>query len=109
MVVASTCYCLLGWRQFLESLGLSALGGRFPYRVPPLAFMLIFILAAVIALAVSIMAGWHLWSIAKGETSVEGQDHEHYRKMARGRGEVRFSWGNGTPANGFVIDHHRTS
>jgi palmitoyltransferase len=50
--------------------------------------MLIFILAAVIALAVSIMGGWHLWSIAAGETSVEGQDHEVYRKMAKGRGEV---------------------
>jgi hypothetical protein len=40
-------------------------------------------------LAVGIMLLWHLWTVSLGETSVEAQDHEVYRKMARGRGDVR--------------------
>ena len=39
-------------------------------------------------MAVTAMAGWHIFMIACGETSVESQDHEHYRKIARQRGEV---------------------
>lgn len=50
--------------------------------------MLLFILAAVICLALLIMCGWHIWSIAKGETSVEGHDFEAYRRVAKTRGEV---------------------
>jgi palmitoyltransferase len=34
------------------------------------------------------MAGYHLWSAARGETSVEAQDNEVYRKISKGRGEV---------------------
>ncbi|PSS32067.1 hypothetical protein PHLCEN_2v2174 [Hermanssonia centrifuga] len=33
------------------------------------------------------MAGYHFWGIAKGETTVESQDHEHYERIAKGRGE----------------------
>ncbi|TCD60661.1 hypothetical protein EIP91_009721 [Steccherinum ochraceum] len=33
------------------------------------------------------MAAWHVWGVASGETSVEAQDHEHYRKIAKRRGE----------------------
>ena len=51
--------------------------------------MLTYVLAGVMCLAVAAMFGWHMWSVACGETSVEGQDHEQYRRMARGRGEVR--------------------
>ena len=50
--------------------------------------MLTFILAGVLCMAVTAMAGWHLYMIACGETSVESQDHEHYRRVARDRGEV---------------------
>lgn len=52
-------------------------------------FMMIYILAVVLCLAVSAMAGWHLYMVASGETSVETQDHEQYRKIAGQRGEVR--------------------
>lgn len=47
-----------------------------------------YILAAVMCLAVGIMAAWHLWSVAIGETSCEGHDFEIYRKLAKSRGEV---------------------
>lgn len=49
---------------------------------------MIYILSVVLCLAVGIMGGYHLWSIAQGETSVEAQDHEVYRKKAKERGEV---------------------
>ena len=39
-------------------------------------------------MAVTAMAGWHLYMIACGETSVESQDHEQYRRFAGRRGEV---------------------
>ena len=46
--------------------------------------------------AVTVMGGYHLWSIANAETTVESQDHEHYRKIAKSRGDVRvlFSFRN---------------
>ena len=40
-------------------------------------------------LAVGIMCGFHLWTIAHGETTVESQDHDAYRKIAKSRNEVR--------------------
>jgi palmitoyltransferase len=49
--------------------------------------MLSYILSGVLSFAVGIMLVWNLWSIAWGETSVEGQDHDQYRKMAKERGE----------------------
>ncbi len=59
--------------------------------MPPLAFLLSFILAAVMCMAVSAMASYHIYMIANGETSVESQDHEQYRRVARDRGEVSFA------------------
>lgn len=50
--------------------------------------MLLFILSAVIGLALLIMCAWHIWSAAKGETSVEGHDFEAYRGVAKARGDV---------------------
>jgi palmitoyltransferase len=64
-------------------------GQEWPHHVPQVAFLLIYILAGVIGLALVFMAGWHVWSVSTGETSVESQDHEVYRRMAKGRGEVR--------------------
>ncbi|KAJ7472609.1 zf-DHHC-domain-containing protein, partial [Mycena latifolia] len=59
-----------------------------PYHVPQIAFVLIYILSVVMALAVGIMCAFHLWGAAHGETTVEGHDFEIYRRVARGRGEV---------------------
>jgi hypothetical protein len=58
------------------------------HYVPSMVYILIYILAIVICFAVSIMGLYHLWGISNGETSVEAQDHEVYRKNAKQRGEV---------------------
>lgn len=55
-------------------------------------FLLEYILSGVLCLAVGIMLTWHLLSIAAGETSVEAQDHEVYRKVAKRRGDVSFCY-----------------
>lgn len=49
---------------------------------------MIYILSIVLFLAVGIMGGYHLYSTAHGETSVEAQDHDIYRNRAKERGEV---------------------
>ena len=60
-----------------------------PYLAPPISFLMTYILAAVLCMAVTAMGGWHLWMVACGETSVESQDNEQYRRFAGRRGEVR--------------------
>ncbi|KAM5539275.1 hypothetical protein V8D89_007148 [Ganoderma adspersum] len=85
MVIATGCFIAFGWRIILVALGW--FDEPWLYFAPPVAFMLTFILAGVLCMAVTAMAGWHLYMIACGETSVESQDHEHYRRVARERGE----------------------
>jgi palmitoyltransferase len=58
------------------------------FYTPEAVFLGIYILAGVIGLAVFAMGSYHLWGVASSETAVEGQDHDQYRKIARGRGEV---------------------
>ncbi|KAI0787365.1 DHHC palmitoyltransferase-domain-containing protein [Fomes fomentarius] len=85
LVVATACYGGFGWRFVL--VGLGWLDEPWPFVMPPLAFLLSFILAVVMCMAVSAMASYHIYMIANGETSVESQDHEQYRRVARDRGE----------------------
>lgn len=47
-----------------------------------------FAMASVLGFAIFIMFGWHLWSIGQGQTSVEAQDNDQYRKTAKSRGQV---------------------
>jgi palmitoyltransferase len=68
-----------------------------PHHVPQIAFILIYILAVVMALAVGIMCTFHLWSVAHGETTVEGHDFGVYRNVARSRGEVSILLGATRP------------
>ncbi|KAJ3567662.1 hypothetical protein NP233_g6217 [Leucocoprinus birnbaumii] len=79
-------FLVLGWPYLLKSLGV-VYTLEWPYRVPEVFFAMIYILALVLFFAVSIMGGYHLWSVANGETSVEAQDHEVYRSQAKRRGE----------------------
>jgi hypothetical protein len=72
----------------LLQLSLKQLQYNWPYLMPQLSFILTYILSVVLCLAVGIMLSWHLWSICKGETSVEGLDHDVYRNVAKQRGEV---------------------
>ncbi|TBU24439.1 DHHC palmitoyltransferase-domain-containing protein [Dichomitus squalens] len=86
MVVSTACFIGFGWRFVLVALGW--FDQPWPYLAPPVCFLLTFILAGVLCMAVTAMAGWHIYMIACGETSVESQDHEHYRRIAKQRGET---------------------
>lgn len=56
--------------------------------MPQLFFVMSYLLSVVMCIAVLSMLLWHLWGVARGETSVEAQDHAVYRKIAKTRGEV---------------------
>jgi palmitoyltransferase len=56
--------------------------------VPQLAYVLTYMLSVVICIAVFIMLCWHLWGVSRGETTVEAQDHEVYKRIAKDRGDV---------------------
>ncbi|KAH9907095.1 DHHC palmitoyltransferase-domain-containing protein [Epithele typhae] len=86
MVVSTACYVTLGWKHVLRALGWFDQG--WPYVVPPVAFLMIYILAGVLWMAVTAMAGWQIYMISCGETSVESQDHEQYRRFAGRRGDT---------------------
>jgi len=87
IVLSTFCFSTLGYQQMLKALGLT-FDYDWPYLLPQLCFILIYILSIVLCLAVAIMLLWHLWSVCKGETSVEGQDHEVYRDVAKQRGDT---------------------
>ncbi|KAG6848936.1 hypothetical protein H0H93_012667 [Arthromyces matolae] len=86
LVLASFCYAALGYRQLIDALGITFI--EWKYHVPALAYILIYLLAAVLCLAVGIMCSYHVWSVSWGETAVEAQDHEVYTKRAKSRGET---------------------
>ncbi|KAI0819261.1 DHHC palmitoyltransferase-domain-containing protein [Trametes gibbosa] len=86
LVISTFFYALFGWKQVALALGWFE--DPWPFFAPQMAFLLTFILSVVLCLAVSAMAGWHLYMVACGETSVETQDHEQYRKIASQRGET---------------------
>ncbi|KAJ7794842.1 zf-DHHC-domain-containing protein [Mycena olivaceomarginata] len=87
LVIACVSLSITGFPHVLQALGA---GEQFdwPHHVPQIAFILIYILAVVMALAVGIMCGFHLWTVAHGETTVESQDHDTYRRMAKARNET---------------------
>ncbi|THU96403.1 zf-DHHC-domain-containing protein [Dendrothele bispora CBS 962.96] len=88
-VCLSTALCvLLGYQQFLNALGLSFQVHFRAISCPVIAYLLTFILSCVLCFAVGIMLIVALWSVMKGETSVEAQDHEIYMKVALSRGEA---------------------
>ncbi|THU83162.1 hypothetical protein K435DRAFT_690049, partial [Dendrothele bispora CBS 962.96] len=88
LCLSTALYILLGYQQFLNALGLSfqvdpALHATdfMAVSCPVIAHLLTFILSCVLCFAVGIMQV-ALWSVMKGETSVEAQDHQIYRKVA---------------------------
>ncbi|KAI0259805.1 zf-DHHC-domain-containing protein [Gloeopeniophorella convolvens] len=86
VVVATFWYAALGWPHLLSALGFD-FDDNWEHRVSPVVFTIVYFLCVVMCLAVGTMLAWHLWSVAVGETSVESQDHEHYRRVAKSRGE----------------------
>jgi hypothetical protein len=88
LVISTFCFSILGYRQLFESLGV--MSDDWHYNVPEVMYAMIYILSVVLCLAVGVMLAYHLWSIASGESSVEAQDHEEYRRKAKERGEASF-------------------
>ncbi|KAF5344497.1 hypothetical protein D9758_014157 [Tetrapyrgos nigripes] len=89
--LSTVLFVLLGYPLFFEALGLRN-EAPFPSHIPPILFILSFILSAVLSFAVGVMLIVALWAVMRGETSVEAQDNEVYRKVALSRGEM---FGNG--------------
>jgi len=56
--------------------------------VPQIAYILTYMLSVALCISVFIMLSWHLWAVARGETAVEAQDHEVYKRIANDRGDV---------------------
>ncbi|KAK0469401.1 DHHC palmitoyltransferase-domain-containing protein [Desarmillaria tabescens] len=87
LVIATFAFVLFGYPQLLVALGLG-MHVSWRYRVSLTLYLLIYILSAVLCLAVGIMCAWHLTAISAAETSVESQDYEVYKRVARNRGDV---------------------
>ncbi|OAX42724.1 zf-DHHC-domain-containing protein [Rhizopogon vinicolor AM-OR11-026] len=86
LVLSTFWLSILGYSQALEALGLN-FTNHWPYMVPQLAYILTYMLSVVLCISVFIMLSWHLWAVARGETSVEAQDHEVYKRIAKDRGD----------------------
>ncbi|KAJ7301186.1 zf-DHHC-domain-containing protein [Mycena albidolilacea] len=88
LVIACISLSITGFPHVLQALGAGATYTfDRPHHVPQIVFILVYILAVVMALAVGIMCGFHLWTVAHGETTVESQDHDTYRRMTKARNE----------------------
>lgn len=46
-------------------------------------FTLIYILSAAIGMAVPVLLAWHVYLVARGETSIEAHDNEYFTKRAK--------------------------
>ncbi|KAH7903924.1 DHHC palmitoyltransferase-domain-containing protein [Hygrophoropsis aurantiaca] len=86
LVLATFFLGILGYGKALDALGIHY--NNWPHAVPALAFILTYMLSVVLCLAVGIMLAWHVWGVARGETSVEAQDHEVYRRVATARDDT---------------------
>ncbi|KAG2756812.1 zf-DHHC-domain-containing protein [Suillus brevipes Sb2] len=86
LVLSTFFLSMLGYSQALEAVGLTY-SNNWPYMVPQLAYVLTYMLSVVICIAVFIMLCWHLWGVSRGETTVEAQDHEVYKRIAKDRGD----------------------
>ena len=87
LVLSTFCFNILGFTKAKDAMGFTW-PMIWPYHMPATLFVMIYILCVVLCFAVGVMLSFHLWGVAKGETSVEAQDHEHYAKVAKSRGET---------------------
>ena len=61
---------------------------KWSFFTPSVIFVLVFVLSVVLCIAVGVMLSWHLYNIARGETTVESHDHRLYQNIAQSRGDV---------------------
>jgi len=84
LFISTVFFVYNGFPLLSDALGLS--DTSWDHYTHEIVFITEFALSSVLGFAVLIMFGWHLWSIAQGETSVEAQDNDQYRKIAKSRG-----------------------
>ncbi|KAH7928299.1 zf-DHHC-domain-containing protein, partial [Leucogyrophana mollusca] len=87
LVLATFFLSILGYQHVLDALGLNY-NAPPPHAFPPLAYLLSYMLSAVLCLAVGVMLAWHVRGVARGETAVEGADFAVYERVAKGRGDT---------------------
>jgi len=85
LFISAVFFAYNGFPPLSDALGLT--GKPWDHYTPEFVYVTEFALSCVIGFAILIMFGWHLWSIGQGETSVEVQDNDQYRKIARSRGQ----------------------
>jgi hypothetical protein len=85
LALATFCYGLLGYPQLIASFTSFK---TWEHHVPDVMYGMMYILCVVLCFAVTVMGAWHIYGITSGETSVEGQDNELYRKRAKARDQV---------------------
>ncbi|KAF9037640.1 zf-DHHC-domain-containing protein [Panaeolus papilionaceus] len=86
LVIATFSFCFTGYPIFFQSIGI--IYHEWTHTTPEIAFAMMFILSIVLCFAVGVMLAYHLYGIMAGETSVEAQDNEEYKKNAEARGDV---------------------
>ncbi|KAL4064210.1 DHHC palmitoyltransferase-domain-containing protein [Scleroderma yunnanense] len=94
LVLSTLILNVFGFHRALDALGVTLV--PWMHAMPAFGFLMSYMLSIVLCLAVFIMLVWHIWGIAKGETSVEAQDHEIYRKVAKERGEAIMPYTDGS-------------
>uniref|UniRef100_A0A8H7Y2A7 Protein S-acyltransferase n=1 Tax=Psilocybe cubensis TaxID=181762 RepID=A0A8H7Y2A7_PSICU len=85
LVLSTFCLCASGYDKFFDSIGVSY--KPWDHHVPEIMFAMMYILSIVLCFAVGVMLSYHLYGISWGETTVEAQDHDEYRKKAKARNE----------------------
>ncbi|KAF9559286.1 zf-DHHC-domain-containing protein [Agrocybe pediades] len=85
LVVSTFFFSLSGYIRFFDAIGVTS--QEWDHFVPEIMFAMIYILCIVLCFAVGVMLTYHLYGVSWGETTVEAQDHEEYRKKAKSRHE----------------------
>ncbi|QRV91259.1 DHHC palmitoyltransferase [Ceratobasidium sp. AG-Ba] len=85
-VLSTFCFVFLGYSKAWEAINFGTT--RWPHWTPEMAYIIIYILALALGLAVSIMLLWNIYQIGKGTTTVEGYDYGIYADRAKDRGET---------------------
>jgi len=85
LFVSAAFFVYSGFPIVADALGIT--NALWEYYTPDYIFVMEFAMASVLGFAIFIMFGWHLWSIGQGQTSVEAQDNDQYRKTAKSRGQ----------------------
>ncbi|KAG8700047.1 hypothetical protein FRC09_006210 [Ceratobasidium sp. 395] len=84
-VVATFCFVYLGYTEVWKALDFGHT--RWSHRTPEMAYIIIYILALALGLAVCVMLLWNVYQIGQGVTTVEGYDYGLYAERAKDRGE----------------------